>query len=100
MKVVYNPQGFGLHLTEDEMLMFCKACGYTLLPTPRKTAALSSDDTWFTGVYWEDFRTNGLLVQMVEQGRLDNKHLVVREVEGAWCVDTDFRTYERIEKVC
>lgn len=101
MKVVYNTKGFGLRLTETEMKMFCAVLGYTLRTHPKGGA--TSDNTWFSGVDWEEFRAEPLLVRLVEEGMLSNKDLAVREwdeedpdYEGSWTMETDFRTYELV----
>jgi len=100
MKVVYNTKGFGLRLNDAEMRMFCALLGYTLCAHPKP---LSSDTTWFSGVDWEEFRAEPLLVRLVEEGMLSNTDLAVREwdeddpdYEGSWALESDMRTYERV----
>jgi hypothetical protein len=100
MKVVYNPKGFGLRLNDAEMRMFCALLGYTLCAHPKP---LSSDTTWFSGVDWEEFRAEPLLVRLVEEGMLSNTDLAVREweeddpaYEGSWTLESDGRTYELV----
>ena len=106
MKVVYNTKGFGLRLNEAEMRMFCALRGYTLCAHPKCGAAanITSDTTWFSGVDWEEFRADPLLVRLCEEGMLSNEDLAIREwdeedytnYEGGWAMQTDYCTYELV----
>lgn len=102
MKVVYNTNGFGLRLNETEMQMFCKLRGYTLRIQDKP---VSSTATWFNEVDWMEFRTDPLLVRLVENKMLSNQDLTVRawdetdpyyDPDGHWEVTTDWRTYESV----
>jgi hypothetical protein len=95
MRVVYNTKKFGLHLSETEMKMFCKLRGYTLRNHDKP---VSSTTTWFNEVDWMEFRADPLLVRLVEHKMLSNQDLDVCDVEGAWYIDTDWRTYEEVEE--
>jgi hypothetical protein len=97
MKVVYNTKGFGLRLNDAEMRMFCALLGYTLCTHPNP---LSSDTTWFSGVDWEEFRAEPLLVRLVEEGMLSNEDLAIHEVEDgtAWGIGTYYMAYEFVEE--
>ena len=96
MKVVYNTNGFGLRLNEAELKMFCTLRGYTLR---NHTHPLSSTTTWFVEVDWLEFRSDPLLVRLVENNMMSNKDLAVVEVDGEWDLATDWQTYERVEMV-
>ena len=65
MKVVYNSKGFGLQLTPDEMKMMCRKLNMTLNQHNK-----GSSETWFREVYWEEFRADPRLVELVEAGVL------------------------------
>ena len=100
MKVVYNTKGFGLRLNEQEMRMFCALLGYTLRSHSKP---ISSENTWFKEVDWQEFRAEPLLVRLVEEGMLSNEDLAVHEwdeydpyyhPENLWHIDTDYRTHE------
>ena len=100
MKVVYNTKGFGLRLNEAELKMFAASHGYKLCAHPEP---LTSETTWFSGVDWEEFRADPVLVRLCEEGLLSNKYLAVREwdeydeeCEGGWTLATDFCTYEHV----
>jgi hypothetical protein len=100
MKVVYNANGFGLRLNEAEMRMFCTMRGYTLR---NHTKPVSSDTTWFNEVDWMEFRTDPLLIRLVEHKMLSNQDLAIREwdesdpsYDGHWEIMTDWRTYENV----
>lgn len=102
MKVVYNTKGFGLRLNEAEMRMFCALLGYTLRAHPK--CGITSDTTWFSGVDWEEFRADPLLVRLCEEGVLSNEDLAIREwddedyenYEGGWAMETDYHSYELV----
>ena len=106
MKVVYNTKGFGLRLNEAEMKMFAALRGWTINPVPRfcnePRQKVSSTSTWFSGVDWEEFRTDPLLVRLCVEGMLSNEDLAIREwddedyetYEGGWTFETDYNTYE------
>ena len=100
MKVVYNTKGFGLRLNEAELKMFAALRGYELRAHPEPT---TSETTWFSGVDWEEFRADPVLVRLCEEGLLSNKDLAVHEwdeydeeCEGDWTLRTDFCTYESV----
>jgi hypothetical protein len=100
MKVVYNTKKFGLCLNETEMQMFCKLRGYTLRIQDKP---VSSTTTWFNEVDWMEFRTDPLLVRLVEHKMLSNQDLAVHEwdecdhsYKGDWEIETDCRTYESV----
>lgn len=93
MKVVYNSKGFGLQLTPDEMKMLSRKLNLTL-----NQHSKGSNETWFREVYWEDFRADQRLIELVEEGVLSNKNLRIVEIPDAveWEIDTDWQTYEDV----
>jgi hypothetical protein len=97
MKVVTNSKGFGLKLNDVELKMFCALRGYTL---PNHTKPMSSDTTWFNEVHWVQFRTDPLLVRLVECGMASNEALKVVSFEDDyldwWDIDTDYRSSETV----
>ena len=96
MKVVYNTNGFGLRLNEAELKMFCTMRGYTLR---NHTQPRSSMTTWFVEVDWLEFRSDPLLVRLVENNMMSNKDLAVVEVDGEWDLVTDWQNHERVELI-
>ena len=93
MKIVYNSNGFGLHLSADEMKMLSRKLNLTLNQHNK-----GSNETWFKEVYWEDFRADPRLVELVEAGVLSNKNLRIVEIPdtATWDIDTDWHTYENV----
>jgi hypothetical protein len=109
MKVVYNPKGFGLNLTHAEMELICErkgegwhVVGYDV--HGRDVRGKGSTQAWFCvgdskhRIDWMDFRSDPLLVSMVESGELSNKDLVVCEAGDDYYIDTDWSTWESIKK--
>jgi hypothetical protein len=107
MKVVYNTKGFGLRLNKAEMQMFAALRGWkinTAINSGKANEELSSTNRWFSGVDWEEFRTDPLLVRLCEEGMLSNEDLAIREwdeedydtYEGGWTMETDYNKYERV----
>ena len=106
MKVVYNPKKFGLNLTRAEMELICerKGNGWHIIG-PKKGG---SNAAWFyertssnsgLRIDWMEFRSDPLLLAMVEAGELSNKDLVITEVNGDYYIDTDWETWETVKEV-
>jgi hypothetical protein len=106
MKVVYNTKGFGLRLNEAEMKMFAALRGWSIRDGrnyEQRKEKMSSANCWFSGVDWEEFRTDPLLVRLCEQGMLSNEDLAIREwdecdpiYDEGWTIKTDYCTYEMV----
>lgn len=106
MKVVYNPKKFGLNLTREEMNLICERKGNGWHTIGRKNGGSST--AWFCErtspdsgmqIDWMQFRSDPLLLAMVEAGELSNKDLVITEVDGEYYIDTDWSTWETVKEV-